>query len=214
MIALWIILGLLALILVLMLIPAGLALHYHGEDFTAEGKWLFLRFTLWPLPEKEEPEKAEKKQEKKAAEKPKKEKKSERRPFMDWLQLINDLLPVLGEALRKMGKAITLKRCQIAMVIAAEEADQTAIRYGRANALLYTHLRISRPPHPCKGIQSGSPAGLSFRAGGRDRRGRPAGAGVPHDPGRGRLPAVVERRKNLSAVCKITLRLSSGGFFL
>ena len=74
MIALWIILGLLALILVLMLIPAGLALHYHGEDFTAEGKWLFLRFTLWPLPEKEEPEKAEKKQEKKAAEKPKKEK--------------------------------------------------------------------------------------------------------------------------------------------
>ena len=59
MIALWIILGLLALILVLMLIPAGLALHYHGEDFTAEGKWLFLRFTLWPLPEKEEPEKAQ-----------------------------------------------------------------------------------------------------------------------------------------------------------
>ena len=55
MIALWVILGLLALILVLMLIPAGLALHYHGEDFTAEGKWLFLRFTLWPLPEKEEP---------------------------------------------------------------------------------------------------------------------------------------------------------------
>ena len=43
MIALWIILGLLALILVLMLIPAGLALHYHGEDFTAEGKWLFRR---------------------------------------------------------------------------------------------------------------------------------------------------------------------------
>ena len=64
--------GLLALILVLMLIPDGLALHYHGEDFTAEGKWLFLRFTLWPLPEKEESEKAEKKQEKKAAEKPKK----------------------------------------------------------------------------------------------------------------------------------------------
>lgn len=57
---------------------------------------------------------------------------------MDWLQLINDLLPVLGEALRKMGKAITLKRCRITMVIAAEEADQTAIRYGRANALLYT----------------------------------------------------------------------------
>ena len=66
MIALWIILGLLALILVLMLIPAGLSLHYHGEEFTAEGKWLFLRFTLWPLPEKEEPEKAEEKSRRKA----------------------------------------------------------------------------------------------------------------------------------------------------
>lgn len=48
-----------------------------------------------------------------------------------------------------MGKAITLKRCRITMVIAAEEADQTAIRYGRANALLYTiyaflgrHIRV------------------------------------------------------------------------
>lgn len=76
MIALWIILGLLALILVLMLIPAGLALHYHGEDFTAEGKWLFLRFTLWPLPEKEEPERAEKSRRKK----PPKSQKRRRNP--------------------------------------------------------------------------------------------------------------------------------------
>lgn len=148
MIALWIILGLLALILVLMLIPAGLALHYHGEDFTAEGKWLFLRFTLWPLPEKDKAEK-EQKPERKSEEALKKKKTGEKRPFMDWLQLINDLLPVLSEALRKMGKAITLKRCRITMVIAAEEADQTAIRYGRANALLYTiyaflgrHIRV------------------------------------------------------------------------
>ena len=148
MIALWIILGLLALILVLMLIPAGLALHYHGEEFTAEGKWLFLRFTLWPLPEKDKAEK-EQKPEGKSEAAPKKKKTGEKRPFMDWLQLINDLLPVLGEALRKMGKAITLKRCRITMVIAAEEADQTAIRYGRANALLYTiyaflgrHIRV------------------------------------------------------------------------
>ena len=64
-------------------------------------------------------------------------------------ELDKSLLPVLGEALRKMGKAITLKRCRITMVIAAEEADQTAIRYGRANALLYTiyaflsrHIRV------------------------------------------------------------------------
>ena len=149
MIALWIVLGLLALTLVLLLIPAGLSLGYHGGDFTAVGKWLFLRFTLYPLPEKEETEKAEKQQEKKAGEKkPPKEKNAEPRPFMDWLCLINDLLPTLHTALRKTLSAITLKRCRITMTVAAEEADQTAIRYGRANALLYTiYAFLSRHIH-------------------------------------------------------------------
>lgn len=139
MIALWIILGLLALLLVLLLIPAGLSLSYHSGEFTAEGKWLFLRFTLWPLPEKEEAEKTEDAKKKKGTgQKPQKEKPSEKRPFMDWLQLINDLLPVLHKALQKSLGAITLKKCRIAMTVAAEDAAQTAIRYGRAHALLYT----------------------------------------------------------------------------
>ena len=70
MIALWIVLGLLALILVLLLIPAGLSLGYHGGDFTAEGKWLFLRFTLYPLPEKAEAEKTEKQEKQTGDKKP------------------------------------------------------------------------------------------------------------------------------------------------
>ena len=147
MIALWIVLGLLALILVLLLIPAGLSLGYHGGDFTAEGKWLFLRFTLYPLPEKAEAEKTEKQEKQTGEKKPPKEKSAEPHPFMDWLCLINDLLPTLHTALRKTLGAITLKRCRITMTVAAEEADQTAIRYGRANALLYTE-----PAYPCKGI--------------------------------------------------------------
>ncbi len=133
----------------LLLIPAGLSLGYHGGDFTAEGKWLFLRFTLYPLPEKAEAEKTEKQEKQTGEKKPPKEKSAEPHPFMDWLCLINDLLPTLHTALRKMLGAITLKRCRITMTVAAEEADQTAIRYGRANALLYTvyaflsrHIRV------------------------------------------------------------------------
>lgn len=148
MIALWIVLGLLALTLVLLLIPAGLSLGYHGGDFTAEGKWLFLRFTLYPLPEKAEAEKTEKQEKQTGEKKPPKEKSAEPRPFMDWLCLINDLLPTLHTALRKTLGAITLKRCRITMTVAAEEADQTAIRYGRANALLYTiYAFLSRHIH-------------------------------------------------------------------
>lgn len=149
MIVLWILLGLLALLLLIMLIPANLSLAYHEGAFTAEGKWLFFRFTLYPLPEKEAADEQQEKPEKKAAEKPGKKKDAASRPFMDWLQLINDLLPLLGETLRKSMGAVTLKRCRIQMTVAAEEADQTAIRYGRANALLYTvyaflsrHIRV------------------------------------------------------------------------
>ena len=137
MIALWIILGVLALILVLLLLPVGIAVSYHNGTLTAEGRWLFLHFTLWPLPEKDKAEK-EQKPEGKSEEAPKKKKAGEKRPFMDWLQLINDLLPLLGEALQKTLGAITLKRCRITMTVAGEDAAQTAIRYGRANALLYT----------------------------------------------------------------------------
>lgn len=113
-----------------------------------------------------------------------------------------------------MGKAITLKRCRITMVIAAEEADQTAIRYGRANALLYTiyaflgrHIRVKEFKAELRQDYLSGPEGESAEA-------DPAGAGMSHDPSRGGLSAAAERRKNLSAVCKITLRLSSGGFFL
>lgn len=137
MIALWIILGVLALILVLLLLPAGIAVSYRNGTLTAEGRWLFLHFTLWPLPEKDKAEK-EQKPEGKSEAAPKKKKTGEKRPFMDWLQLINDLLPLLGEALQKTLGAITLKRCRITMTVACEDAAQTAIRYGRANALLYT----------------------------------------------------------------------------
>ena len=67
---------------------------------------------------------------------------------MDWLQLINDLLPVLHKALQKSLGAIALKKCRLDMTVAAEEADQTAIRYGRAYALLYTiYAFLSRHIH-------------------------------------------------------------------
>ena len=68
MIALWIILGVLALILVLLLLPAGIAVSYHNGTLTAEGRWLFLHFTLWPLPEKDKAEKERKEKEKREKE--------------------------------------------------------------------------------------------------------------------------------------------------
>ena len=60
MIALWIILGVLALILVLLLLPAGIAVSYRNGTLTAEGRWMFLHLTLYPQPQKTKAEKEQK----------------------------------------------------------------------------------------------------------------------------------------------------------
>ena len=142
---LWLLLGLSALLLLLLLVPCRIRAAYHEGELTADGRWLLWRFVLWPLPEKSPAAPPEKKPAGKPAA-PKDKKDS--RPFMDWLQLINDLLPDLHKALQKSLGAITLKKCRLDMTVAAEEADQTAIRYGRAYALLYTiYAFLSRHIH-------------------------------------------------------------------
>lgn len=142
---LWLLLGLPALLLLLLLVPCRIRAAYHEGELTADGRWLLWRFVLWPLPEKSPAAPPEKKPAGKPAA-PKEKKDS--RPFMDWLQLINDLLPALRTALRRIFGAVTLKQCRITMTVAAEEADQTALRYGRAHALLYTlYAFLSRHIH-------------------------------------------------------------------
>ena len=141
---LWLLLGL-SVLLLLLLVPCRIRAAYHEGELTADGRWLLWRFALWPLPEKSPAAPLEKKPAGKPAA-PKDKKDS--RPFMDWLQLINDLLPALRTALRRIFGAVTLKQCRITMTVAAEEADQTALRYGRAHALLYTlYAFLSRHIH-------------------------------------------------------------------
>lgn len=148
MIVLAILLGLLLLLLLLLFIPLRIELHYHENEFSAALSYLWLRFALFPLPEKPEKKKKTKPTAEPAPEKEPK-KPARQRPFMDYLQLFNDLLPILQQNLRHMLGHITLRQCRIGMVIAAEDAGDTAIRYGRANLLLYNiyaflanHIRI------------------------------------------------------------------------
>lgn len=132
MIALYILAGLLLLLGLILSIPVHFFLCYQKEEMTVTARWLLWRRTLYPT---EEP--AEEKAEPAPAQK-KKPPSTRRRPLMDWLQLLNDMLPQLQKLLQKLLGRITLRRCRIRMVLAAEEAADTAIRYGRANALLYS----------------------------------------------------------------------------
>lgn len=166
MIALWIILGVLALILVLLLLPAGIAVSYRNGTLTAEGRWLFLHFTLWPLPERDKAEKEQKPKGKSEAA-PKKKKTGEKRPFMDWLQLINDLLPLLGEALQKNAgghhpEAVPHYHDGGRR---GRRTDGDPVWAGQCAAV--HRLCLFGAEHQGEGVSGGHPAGLSIRAGGR-----------------------------------------------
>lgn len=148
MIVLFVILGLLLLFLLLLLLPCRIGLHLHEGNFTAELRYLIFRLPLLPLPEKAE--KPQKQKEPKAPAAPEeKKKKAARRPFLDYIQLFNDALPDLQQSFRRILRHITLRQCRIRLTVAQEEAADTAIRYGRANLLLYNiyaflahHIRI------------------------------------------------------------------------
>ena len=139
MIALWIVLGILGLLLLFLLLPAGIELHYHEGRFTAALRFLCFHLSLIPLPEALTNPKPSHKKKTSAKNEPAEKKPAlrKRRPFMDYLQLANDLLPVVGEALHRMIGGMTVKECRILLITAAEDAGDTAIRCARANALLY-----------------------------------------------------------------------------
>lgn len=135
----WIvILGVVALLLLLLLIPVRVSVDYAGEELTSALRWLFLRFPLWPRPEKKQAEGAGKGRKGKETAEPGKEKeKPGKQGFLDTLQGISDALPALLHALRRILRSVTLYRCRVTGAVAAGDAGDTAIRYGRAQALLY-----------------------------------------------------------------------------
>ena len=56
---------------------------------------------------------------------------------MEVFQLVNDLLPRVGEFFGRLARGVTVSRCRIALVVSGEEADAAGIACGRAYALGY-----------------------------------------------------------------------------
>lgn len=137
-----IVLMVLAALFLLLLCPVRLQLHWK-EELSATARWLFLRFPLLPRskPKKEQSEKtsAPQKQAQPA------EKAAQPGP-VDTLTQYADLLPeVLG---RLKGFVVFIlrhtrvKKLRLDMLVAKEDAAETAIAFGRANQAVYTALGL------------------------------------------------------------------------
>ncbi len=162
----WVLLGLLALILLLLIVPVRLRVKY-GEELMARLWVLCIPIKLAPKKEKPEKEpKKEKNPKKEKADKPAKKKKEKKKPDgegkkkKDFLSLkkrakelkengimaaaawLKELAGLVMTTLSRIVDAITVKKLYADGEIAGEDAAQTALTFGKLCATVYPALGI------------------------------------------------------------------------
>ncbi len=136
MIAAIIVLSILCIILFLLCIPITLEASYEAT-LTVRVQYLFFKYLLYPMQKKEETkeEPTEEKKEKKAPQKKKEE--SSRREISETLAMVQDILSSAGKPLCFLIKKLHFRKVHLQIVVAKEDAHQTAVEYGRMNAYVY-----------------------------------------------------------------------------
>lgn len=150
--ALYIILGIIAFFIIVLSIPVVLDLEYT-DAVRCKISWLFLKFTLYPFPEKKKKEKKpkeEKKEEKpeeKKEEKPKPKKENFLKTFYNnqglsgVIELINNCVGALKRfSVRFIKRAVIIKKFHLDIHVTEDDAAATAIKYGKVCAALYPSL--------------------------------------------------------------------------
>ena len=136
--ALYIILGIIAFFIIVLSIPVVLDLEYT-DAVRCKVSWLFLKFTLYPFPEKKPEEKKE--------EKPKPKKENFLKTFYNnqglsgVIELINNCVGALKRfSVRLIKRAVIIKKFHLDIHITEDDAAATAIKYGKVCAALYPSL--------------------------------------------------------------------------
>lgn len=158
----WTLLGILALLILLMLLPISLQIEYAAQKLVVRVRVLFVCFRVFPIKEKTDEQnevqeakkqqkqekkkaKAEKKKQKEAAKKKKSdeptdeeiEEKPKKKRSIEELVLLGQ--QVLGSGVKGgkfIFKHIHLKDVEIVLPVYDEDAAQTAIKYGKAQGIL------------------------------------------------------------------------------
>ncbi len=132
--------GLLALIFILLLIPARLLAKYEEDGLHISGKWLFWKVTLYPPPEKQKkPE-----EEKPSKPEPKPQKKKRKLLAEEVIDGFIDYVARCRGGLRLIFRSLRIRRLRIDWTVAGEDAAECAVHYGRVCAYLGTALAVAR----------------------------------------------------------------------
>lgn len=147
MIAVYILLGILALLSVL-LIPVFLSVRYEtGKEISIYIRVLFfLKLDLAEMAKKREKKPGQEENKPKKQKKPKKEKpKAQKSPkeFSEQLGMVVDLLSSVKGGAGILIRNFRLYKIYLHLVVAREDAAQTAISYGKCNAAVYTAYALA-----------------------------------------------------------------------
>ena len=129
--ALWVLLGLVALLLMLAWMPVGAAVTYDSA-FRVRVQVGFLRFTVYPAPKEGKKEKKGKKKQSEA--------KMEKKPFSspNRRQIrysVDTLVPALWRALVRFGRRIRVLLLRLHVVFGGEDPADVAVLYGKSQAV-------------------------------------------------------------------------------
>ena len=129
--ALWVLLGLVALLLMLAWMPVGAAVTYDSA-FRVRVQVGFLRFTVYPAAKEGKKEKKGKKKQSEA--------KMEKKPFSSpnrWQirYSVDTLVPALWRALVRFGRRIRVPLLRLHVVFGGEDPADVAVLYGKSQAV-------------------------------------------------------------------------------
>ena len=151
--ALYIILGIIALIVILCSVKVKITAEY-GEAFSLDVKWLFIKLHIFPQTEEQKAKKEEKKKKKK---KPEEEKKEEDKPsepkknifkefyenqgFGATVELIQTAASQLGGFLGSIYRAFVIENLKLLLKVSSgDDAAQNAIKYGKVCSAVYPSM--------------------------------------------------------------------------
>ena len=129
--ALWVLLGLVALLLMLAWMPVGAAVTYD-DAFRVRVQVGFLRFTVYPATKEGKKEKKGKKKQSEA--------KMEKKPFSspNRRQIrysVDTLVPALWRALVRFGRRIRVPLLRLHVAFGGEDPADVAVLYGKSQAV-------------------------------------------------------------------------------
>lgn len=145
--ALYIILGVLAFIFLLLMIPVVLRFDYSAETSLVL-KYLFFKFTLFPRAEK--PVKEEKKTDKPQPQVSKIKELKDKHGLRGLLDIFKEIAKLAGAAALKILKRVKIRELDIYAVAGGDNAAETALLYGEACAVIYPVVNMLKGICRCK----------------------------------------------------------------